>query len=269
MIIDFYNRGGGSGGGVTTGQVQDMITSALTAEEETLYTELQSSVDIPVSDAQMTGLTPTDMESNDGSIFKSTNGTYWEGYNKEDKFVQRKGVYNRVVEVTALTDFNDAEEGDVAVLVGAEPTWVTVSAEDFADLIDNGTWTAGTTYQITADTSNTPSGNKALRGGFTTANGTVYLGFGYRNGVWGFEFGSSQNWTSWDGSAQTWTVPEFTAWNTYMYSSPEDVCTIKQQEGGAQTRTQYQRINGQWVEPASKDYVNNVVGDIENALASI
>ena len=35
------------------------------------------------------------------------------------------------------------------------------------------------------------------------------------------------------------------------------------------TETQYSYVHGEWIEPASKTYVNNVVGDIETALASI
>lgn len=276
MIIDFYNRGGGgSGSGVTTGQVQSMITSALTAEEETLYTDLQNSVDIPVTDAQMTGLTPTDMESNDGSIFKSTNGTYWEGFNKENKFIQRKGVYNRTVNVPALSAFTDAQEGDIANVVTTGGTsWIEISAQDFDDICQEDKWVRGATYKVTGDTTETYTGNKAMRGAFVTTGETetsVFLGFGFRKNVgYGFEFGNSQSWTAWDGSERTFTVPEdYDEWQLYMFSIPDELVTVFQQTASTPSQTQYQRINGQWVEPVTGSVTTGQVSDmISSALTA-
>lgn len=210
MIIDFYNRGGGSGGGVTSGEVQTMIEN-----KQNLYT------------------------------------------------------------ATTLSDITNPKEGDVAVVVTSGGTsWIEISPEDFDDICQEDKWVRGATYKVTGDTAETYTANKAMRGAFVTTGETetsVYLGFGFRKNVgYGFEFGNSQSWTEWDGSEQTFTVPEdYDEWQLYMYSSPDEVVTVFQQTGSTPSQTQYQRVNGEWVEPASKAYVNNVVGDIETALASI
>lgn len=42
MIIDFYNRGGGGGSSITSGDVQNMISSALTDYTTTVNTMISS-----------------------------------------------------------------------------------------------------------------------------------------------------------------------------------------------------------------------------------
>lgn len=280
MIVNFSNIGSGSGsGGVTTGQVMDMITSAITAEEETLYTELQNSIDIPIADEHMTGLTPTDLESNDGSIVVSTNGTYWEGFNKEDVFIQRKGVYNRTLNVPALSAFTDAQEGDIAVVISGSTgeTVVHLTGEQLEGLFTNGGWVAGTTYKISADTATATPYRTQLAGTFTTTNANLRLQFGYKegettSGYYTNILTTNNTKTDWDGSEITFTIPEYTEWalvQNYNGEGMVDLIDVYTTVGGTQTQTQYNRVNGEWVEPASKDYVNNVVGDIETLLSNI
>lgn len=174
--------------------------------------------------------------------------------------------------ISAITGMN---EGDVAVIGTTGGTsWIEISPEDFDYICQEDKWVRGATYKITGDTTETYTGNKAMRGAFVTTGETetsVYLGFGFRKNVgYGFEFGNSQSWTAWDGSERTFTVPEdYDEWQLYMYSSPDEVVTVFKQSGSTPSQTLYQRVNGEWVEPASKAYVNNVVGDIETALASI
>lgn len=61
--------------------------------------------------------------------------------------------------------------------------------------------------------------------------------------------------------------------NLYTASTLSDITSPKEGDVAVlisgNTETQYSYVNGEWIEPASKDYVNNVVGDIETALASI
>jgi hypothetical protein len=48
-----------------------------------------------------------------------------------------------------------------------------------------------------------------------------------------------------------------------MYSSPEDVCSVKVFEGSPQVKTHYQKVNGQWIEPGTGSITS---GDVQTMI---
>lgn len=232
MIINFSNIGSGSGsGGVTTGDVQTMIDASISGKADT------SAVTEAVEDKQ--------------TLF--TGNT-----------------------LSAITGMN---EGDVAVIISGSTgeTVVHLTGEQLNGLFSNGGWVAGTTYKISADTATATPYRTQLAGTFTTTNGNLRLQFGYKegettSGYYTNILTTDNTKTDWDGSEITFTIPEYTEWalvQNYNGEGMVDLIDVYTTVSGTQTQTQYNRVNGEWVEPASKAYVNNVVGDIETLLSNI
>ena len=232
MIINFSNIGSGSGsGGVTTGDVQTMIDASISGKADT------SAVTEAVEDKQ--------------TLF--TGNT-----------------------LSAITGMN---EGDVAVIISGSTgeTVVHLTGEELNDLFSNGGWVAGTTYKISADTATAIPFRTQLGGQFTTTNNTLRLQFGYKegettSGYYTNILTTGNTKTDWDGSEISFTIPEYNTWalnQNYNGEGMVDLIDVYTTVSGTQTQTQYNRVNGEWVEPASKAYVNNIVGDIETLLSNI
>lgn len=165
-------------------------------------------------------------------------------------------------------------EGDVAILSTIDTGSVVTSAlsfNDFVSLVDNGGFTPGKTFTFSADTGT--SHNRMEIGVFYKISGVNhFFQIGCSNtGQWyNILNATNQNKQNWDGSLINFTVPsDATNISKYLQAGSDNHAMYIETSTYDTIQTPYMVIGGEWAEPATKAYVNNVVGDIETALASI
>ncbi len=166
-------------------------------------------------------------------------------------------------------------EGDVTILQQVDTGSSSVSAisfNDFAYMAESGGITPGQSFTFSADTSMTNRLEVGVWYKVSEVNHFFQIGCD-NTGQWYNILGTtSQSKTSWDGSVITFTFPsDATNISRYLQggSTPNLYPLYIETAVYEIVQVPYTMMAGQWVEPATKDYVNNVVGDIETLLSNI
>ena len=166
-------------------------------------------------------------------------------------------------------------EGDVAILQQVDTGSSSVSAisfNDFVSMAESSGITPGMSFTFSADTSVTNRLEVGLRYDVSGVNHFFQIGCDNTGQWYNILNATSQTKQNWDGSVVTFTFPS-DATNIRKYLQGGSTSNLYplyiETTVYGTVQVPYTMMAGQWVEPATKDYVNNVVGDIETLLSNI